>query len=245
MTPRSRFASSTLALALAAWLPACESAGADAEAGLTPIERLLREDSIYRATTGDSTQRHVGFDYENLNRVVWQKPDLLLARIGPLEGRTVVEVGAGTGFFTRRLARRSARVIALDVDPGMLLLLDSLNAAELDTAAYGRVDPRLVPADDPTLSEAEGDAALVVNTFMYIPERAEYLGRLARGLRPGSPVLIVDFKKKGTPVGPPVEARLDMREVEVALESAGYTDVSTDDTTLDYQYIVSGRAPGA
>lgn len=231
---------------LAATLLAAVACAGDAEvdeARLTPIERLLREDSIYRARTGDSTNRHVAFDYENLNRVVWQKPDLLLDRLGPLAGRTVVEVGSGTGFFTRRLAERRARVIALDVDPSMLVLLDSLNAAQLDTAAYARIDPRLVPADDPNLGEAEGEAALVVNTFMYIADRPEYLVRLARGLEPDSPVLVVDFKKKATPVGPPVDARLDMREVELALEAAGYTGVRTDDTTLDYQYIVSGLSP--
>ena len=233
----------TLLAAVSLAIAAC-AGEADADLGrMTPIEKLLMEDSIYRARTGDSTNRHVAFDYENLNRVVWQKPELLLDRLGPLEGKTVVEVGSGTGFFTRRLAKRRARVIALDVDPSMLVLLDSLNAAQLDTAAYARVDPRLVPPDDPRLGEAEGGAALVVNTFMYIAERPEYLQRLALGLEAGSPVLVVDFKKKATPVGPPVDARLDMREVEVAMEAAGYTAVSTDDTTLDYQYIVSGLAP--
>ena len=231
--------------ALGLLVVACDGGeGGDDRAGLTPIERMLREDSIYRATTGDSTLRHVEFDYENLNRKTWQKPELLLDMLGQLDGRTVVEVGSGTGFFTRRLAQRRARVIALDVDPGMLVLLDSLNAAQLDTAAYARVDPRLVPPDDPSLGAGEGDAALVVNTFMYIPERADYLVRLAAGLAPGSPVLIVDFKKKATPVGPPVEARLDMAEVEAAMRAAGYIAVTTDELTLDYQYVVSGRTPG-
>jgi ubiquinone/menaquinone biosynthesis C-methylase UbiE len=207
---------------------------------MNPIEKLLREDSIYRATIGDSTNQHVTFDYENLNRVVWQKPQVLLERLGNLRGKTVVEVGAGTGFFTRRLAQRAENVIALDIDPSMLLLLDSLNNAELDSATYARIDPRLVPADDPNLGIEEADAALVVNTFMYIQRRTEYLERLAKGLAPGSVVLIVDFKKKSTPVGPPVETRLPLFEVEEALREAGFVRISSDDTTLDYQYIVMG-----
>ncbi len=209
----------------------------------SPIAKFLQEDSIYRATMGDSTNKHVTFDYENLNRVVWQKPNVLVERMGDLSGKTVVEVGSGTGFFTRRLAQGAAKVIALDIDPGMLLMLDSLNNAQLDSAAYARIDPRLVPSDDPNLGDNEADAALVVNTFMYIPKRTDYLTKLIQGLKSNSAILIVDFKKKSTPVGPPVASRLSVFEVEKAMREAGFEQINTDDTTLDYQYIVRGVKP--
>ena len=125
----------------------------------------------------------------------------------------------------------------------MLLLLDSLNNAQLDSSAYLRIDPRLVPSDDPNLGDGEGDAALVVNTFMYIPKRTEYLTKLAQGLKSTSAILIVDFKKKSTPVGPPVASRLSVFEVEKAMQEAGFEQINTDDTTLDYQYIVRGVKP--
>lgn len=215
------------------------------EVGMTPIEKMLAQDSMLRASMGDSANKHIAFDYENLNRVVWQKPDVLIQRLGNLEGKTVVEVGAGTGFFTRRLAKLAGRVIALDIDPGMLIVLDSLNMQALDTSYYARIDPRLVPADNPNLGEKEGQAVLVVNTFMYIQNRVEYLNRLAAGLQPGSPILIVDFKAKSTPIGPPVASRLPLRDVEEALKEAGYENIMTDDSTLDYQYIVRGEVPSS
>ncbi|MFK8054485.1 MAG: class I SAM-dependent methyltransferase [Saprospiraceae bacterium] len=222
-------------------LAACKQDNSSSEQ--SPIAKFLQEDSIYRATIGDSTNKHVTFDYENLNRVVWQKPNVLVERMGDLSGKTVVEIGSGTGFFTRRLAQTADMVIALDIDPSMLLLLDSLNNAQLDSAAYSRIDPRLVPADDPNLGDQEADAALVVNTFMYIPKRADYLSKLARGLKSGSALLIVDFKKKSTPVGPPVASRLPVFDVEQALREAGFEQILIDDTTLDYQYIVRGVKP--
>ena len=230
-----------LSLCLALAYASCEDAAVTPEP--SPIQRLLAEDSLARAGSGDSSLRHIAFDYENLNRVVWQKPQVLVERLGPLDDKTVVEVGSGTGFFTRRLARVAGRVIALDIDPGMLVLLDSLNQEELDSASYLRVDPRLVPPDDPKLGPGEGDAALVVNTYMYIRDGAAYLRRLAEGLQPGSRILIVDFKKKSTPVGPPLASRVPGAEVERALVAAGYEDVSVDDATLDYQYIVHGQRP--
>ena len=206
--------------------------------GPTPVERMLAESADPAAE--DSLRAHINFDYENLNRVVWQKPDEIIALLGTLRGKTVVEVGSGTGFFTRRLARTADKVIALDIDPGMLLLLDSLNAEQLDPAAYARVDPRLVPADTPNLGDGEADAALLVNTFMYIRDGPAYLRELAGGLQPGSTVLVVDFKAANTPVGPPVSRRLPATRVEDALRRAGYRDIVTDEHTLAYQYIVRG-----
>ena len=214
-----------------------------APAGPTPIEALLAQDSAFRAIAGDSANQHIGFDYEDLNRERWQKPELVLGTFGDLRGRTVVEVGSGTGFFTRRLARRGARVLALDISPEVLVELDSLNAAELDAATAARIDATLVPADDPSLDPGEADAALLVNTFMYIRDGGDYLRKLRRGLTPGAPIVIVDFKGVETPVGPPVASRMPASEVAAALRAAGFRNVAVDEDLLDYQYVVTAVAP--
>ncbi len=209
--------------------------------GRTLIQEMLAKDSARRALAGDSVNRHIGLDYENYNRETWQKPAAVLDRLGDLSGKTVVEVGSGKGYFTRRIARRAGRVLALDISPELLITLDSLNAAELDSATYGRIAPRLVVSDDPGLGRGEADAAIMVNTFMYIQEGASYLAALRLGLKPGSRVLIVDFKTTRTPFGPPLSSRLPAAAVEAALREAGFVDILTDETLLDYQYIVSAH----
>lgn len=225
-----------LAAALAIVWPACTSKPAPAEP--TPIEQLLAQDSAFRALAGDSANQHIGFDYEDLNRERWQKPELVLDLFGDLAGATIVEVGSGTGFFTRRLAERGARVLALDISPEVLVEMDSLNAAALDDAAYARVDASLVPADDPRLGPEEANGALMVNTFMYITDGTDYLRRLRRGLTAGSTVVIVDFKREETPVGPPVDKRLPAEAVLAELHEAGYADPHVVEGLLDYQYVV-------
>ena len=63
-------------------------------------------------------------------------------------------------------------------------------------------------------------------------------------MKPGGRIIIVDFKRKRTPIGPPNESRLAMHFVEEALYEAGYSNVLTNDTALDYQYIISAfKAP--
>lgn len=153
----------------------------------------------------------------------------------------MAEVGSGTGFFTRRLAERGLRVLALDIASDMLIVLDSLNASELDSVAYARIEPRLVGADDPSLAPDEADGALVVNTFMYIQDAPSYLRRLSHGMKAGAPILVVDFKTENTPVGPPVSTRKPAAAVEAALRAANFTDIITDQHSLDYQYIVSAK----
>ncbi len=233
----------TLLAALGLGLVACGDPDAGRE--LTPIEETLLADSLYRATQSDSATQHIVFDYENLNRSAWQKPELVLRRLGPLADKTVVEIGSGTGFFTRRLATEAREVLALDIDASMLLLLDSLSDQQLDPAAYARIDKRLVSAEDPDLAAGEANAALMVNTFMYIHDRATYLRRLAWGLRPGSPVVIVDFMSESTPVGPPVDTRLPTADAVAALEDAGYRNIAVDEDILDYQYILYAESPAA
>lgn len=180
-------------------------------------------------------------DYENTNRVIWQKPDLVLNLLGNLKGKTVADIGAGTGFFALRMAQKADKVIAIDVDPRFTAYLDSVKVLELPEHLQSRLETRLAAANDPKLGTEEVDVVTIVNTFMYLPRQVEYLRTLKRGLKPGGKLLIVDFKKKRTPVGPPVEIRTDLHTAEEALYQAGFRNIFANDTALDYQYIITAQ----
>lgn len=51
---------------------------------------------------------------------MWQKPDLVLNTLGNLENKVVADIGAGTGYFSFRLAMRAKKVIAIDIDKDVL-----------------------------------------------------------------------------------------------------------------------------
>lgn len=180
-------------------------------------------------------------DYENTNRVVWQKPEVVIDLLGNLEGKTVADIGAGTGFFALRMAPAAKKVIAIDIDPRFTSYLDSLKSFELPEEIQDRLETRLALPDDPKLAPGEADIVIIVNTFMYIKDQVAYLENLKRGISEGGMLLIIDFKKKRTPLGPPSQIRVPLFEVEEKLIRAGYRDVATNDTALDYQYIVTAR----
>ncbi len=177
-------------------------------------------------------------DYENTDRVIWQKPDLIINLLGDLSGKTVADIGAGTGFFALRMAPLAKKVIAIDIDPRFVEYLDSVKVLELPENLQSQLETRLATPEDPNLKPGEADIVLIVNTFMYIKNRSAYLEILQKGMSKGGKLIIVDFKKKRTPIGPPSEIRLPIHEVEEALYTAGYINVSTNDTALDYQYFV-------
>lgn len=173
-------------------------------------------------------------------RVIWQKPELIISMLGDLKGKTVADIGAGTGFFTFRLVQSAAKVYACDIDTSALNRLELL-ARKVDTAISKKIKVVISNDKDPGLGKEKVDIVFLSNTYMYIKNRVSYLKNLKHYLKPHSKIMIVDYKRKRIPFGPPVEEKIDLYQVEKELLSAGYTVLHSDDVSLDYQYIVTAE----
>jgi SAM-dependent methyltransferase len=104
------------------------------------------------------------------------------------------------------------------------------------------VEPRLARPDDPSLEAGACDRVLIVDTWHHVADRAAYASKLARALRPGGLVVVVDFKRDAHH-GPPPHHRLAPEDVVRELEAGGLAARMVDD--LPEQYIVVARASGA
>ncbi len=194
------------------------------------------------AQAENSTRRPgIADDYLNTNRVIWQKPELILDLLGDLSNKTVADIGAGTGFFSLRLVPKAKKVIAIDIDRRFINYLDSVKVLELAEPLQPRLETRLATPSDAQLRPSEADVVIIVNTYMYIKERVNYLRNLKNGIADGGTLLIIDFKKKRMPLGPPQDIRVPLFQTEEELYEAGYRDIVTNDTALDYQYIITAR----
>lgn len=194
------------------------------------------------STKGDTAEayRELISEMEQPDRIIWQKPDLVISKLGELNGKVVADIGAGTGYFSFRVAQKGANVIAIDIDPKAIAWMEVQKAA-LPEENQKRLDIRLADADNPRLASAEADMVLMVNTYTYIENRVEYITNLKQGLKPGARIVIIDFKKKSTSIGPASDERLALSTVENELTQAGFSIVDSDDTTLDYQYILTAQ----
>lgn len=179
--------------------------------------------------------------YESTNRGIWQKPDLILETLGDLSDKVVADIGAGTGYLTLRTVPKAKKVIAIDIDPRFVNYLDSVRVNALDSIYRDRLEPRLARPDNPNLQPQEVDVVTIVNTYMYIEDRVEYLKTLQRGMAEDGRLLIIDFKKKNTSIGPPSDIRIPLYQVERELKEAGFSNVRTNDAALNYQYLVMGK----
>lgn len=182
-----------------------------------------------------------GADYENQNRVIWQKPEMVLEMMGDLTDKTVADIGAGTGHFALRLAKKAKKVVAIDIDKKFTEYIDSIKIMELPDQFQDRLVTRLSSENDPKLNDNELDVAVIVNTYMYVGERVSWMKKVLKGMKPGGKVIIIDFKRKRTPVGPPAQYRVPLYMAEEEMEKAGLVNVQTNDSALDYQYILIGE----
>ena len=177
--------------------------------------------------------------FDDPARDAWQKPDALVAALGLRPGMVVADLGAGTGYFSRRLSRavgEGGAVLAIEVEPKLVEHLRE--RAEKESSA--NVVPVLASADNPRLPPGGVDLVLVVDTVHHIDGRVAYFRRMARALRPGGRIAIVDWKKEPLPVGPPPEHKLERDQVVDEMTRAGYALAESPDL-LPYQYVLIFR----
>lgn len=176
------------------------------------------------------------------DRDIWQHPDQIMDTLGIAEGAVVADIGAGSGWFTIRLARRvgpNGIVYAEDVQP------EAITAISRRVNAEGllNVKPRLGKGSDPLLPVAALDAALLVDAYHEIEDRITVLRNLATSLRPGGRIGVVNFKLEGGGPGPPMEERVPPEVVVQDAARAGLRLLSQE-AFLPYQYfLVFGLDP--
>lgn len=193
--------------------------------------------------TAHGEQQHMAHRFEDAARYAesfddpardaWQLPDRVVAALGIRDGQSVADVGAGTGYFTVRLAAvTGGPVYAVDIEQSMVDWIRD-RAAE---AGLGNVVPVLAGADRTNLPEPV-DLALIVDTYHHIPARVAYFERLREDLNPGGRLAIVDFTKE-SPSGPPVEFRFTPEQISDEVGRAGFTLVAQHDFLPRQMFLV-------
>ena len=186
----------------------------------------------------------MGFDqlvarFEAPDREQWQKPEAVIESLGGLNGKTVVEIGSGTGYFSFRLAEAGAQVIAADVDRRFLDYVERRKAER--KLGDDKIITRLIPYDSPQLLEKEADIVLLVDVYHHIEDRESYFKQVRAGIKPDGKLVIVDFKMVETPDGPPPAMRISPAQVQAELTAAGFSRFKLDRDMLPFQYILTAE----
>ena len=173
---------------------------------------------------------------ESPQRDAEQKPDEVIAALDLKVGETVADIGAGSGYFSFRFARkvgRSGRVYAVDINPDMIVYMNR----RIRDLGLRNVITVLSTPDDPLLADASIDRFFICNTLHHIENQTQYLALLKKMLKPRGQLAIVDYFKRQLPTGPPPQMKMAREDVIKEVEAAGFT-LSQEHTFLPYQYFL-------
>ena len=177
--------------------------------------------------------------FDDPERDAWQKPHQVIETLALPPDAAVADIGSGTGYFAVRLAHfvPRGRVYAVDIEPDMVKYLAERARREgLDNLSAIAGAP-----DDARLAQ-KVDLVLLVNTYLHIALREAYFRRLARSLKAGGRVAIIDFNAQSA-VGPPPAVRIAPARVASEMSAAGYR-LEAEHRFLPNQYFLIFQAPG-
>jgi ubiquinone/menaquinone biosynthesis C-methylase UbiE len=177
--------------------------------------------------------------FDDPKRDEWQKPQEVVDALGLKPGQIVADIGAGTGYFEKRLSKSVSPggiVLAIDSEPEMVRHLGE-RALKEGTA---NVVPVLALPQEPFVPPGRADCVLVVDTYHHIDDRVRYFHRLKETLAPGGRIVVIDFHKRPLPVGPPPQHKLPREFVVDEMKQAGYR-LEDEKTFLPYHYFLIFR----
>lgn len=175
---------------------------------------------------------------EDPKRDAYQKPHEVMTALAVKEGEVIADIGAGSGYFTVRLAHHvgaQGRVYAVDVSADMIRHLH----ARVRDMRLLNVSPILARPDDPLLPQPV-DRFVIVDVWHHIEDQAGYLALMKKNLKLGGQVVMIDFHKRELPVGPPLAMKIAREDLLAQMKTHGFELVS-EYTFLPYQYFLVFR----
>lgn len=173
---------------------------------------------------------------ERAERESEEAPSKAIAALELKPGMAVADVGAGSGYYTSRMAKlvgTTGRVYATDIQPGMIDLLNRRVASE----GLTNVTTVLGGVDDPKLPPQSIDLAIMVDVYHELQQPQVFLQRLKASFRPGGRLVLVEFRKED-PTVPILEVhKMSVAEVKQELEAEGYRLDRVIDV-LPWQHII-------
>jgi len=171
-----------------------------------------------------------------------ERTDLLLAALALRPGMVVADIGAGTGYLSRRMAPAvmpGGKIWAVDVQPEMISLLQ----ASAKKSGLTQIEARLSSVDDVKLPAASVDMAIMVDVYHELAYPYEVMASVLTALKPGGRVVFVEYKAEDR--GVPIKPLHKMSEAQIKREAAVFPlEWERTVSTLPWQHVVVFRKRG-
>ncbi len=172
---------------------------------------------------------HQGADWlERPQRIEQEQPDQVVANMGLEPHHVVADIGAGTGYFSFRIARQvpEGKVLAVDIQPEMLTLIQQRQRE----AGVDNIEGVLGQIDDPNLPPESIDAAIMVDAYHEFSHPYEMIKGIVDALKPGGRIFLLEYRAEDPTV--PIRPLHKMSEEQVVREMLVFNLEWTE--TLDF-----------
>ena len=165
-----------------------------------------------------------------------ENTELSLRLIGVQRGSVVADIGAGSGYYSTRLARLvgpDGRVYANDIQQAMLDIIRDRIARE----RISNIELVLGTPTDPRLPRAAVDLAIMVDVYHEFSEPQVMLRRIRESLKPGGRLVLLEYRGEDprVPILPLHKMTVAQAKTEVEAEGFTLTDVKED---LPWQHVL-------
>ena len=205
----------------------------DTQEHQTPIECPLRKAGInpHDLKPFKEVEKYIEF-LERPDRRRWQKPDEVVSVLGLRGDETVVDLGAGSGYFTFRFAKAlpRGRVVALDVQPEMARHIHHKAMSE----DVSNVEVQVADPNAPKLPPG-ADVVFICDVLHHVQQRSQWLKSLHAQMRSGSRLVLVEFKAGKLPEGPPEAIKVPKAVLVALVQEAGFRLKRDEAKVLPYQ----------
>ncbi len=184
------------------------------------------------------TCSYLGADWlDRADRTEREQPDKVVAALELAPGMTAADVGAGTGYFTVRLARAvgpTGTVYATDLQPEMLKLLAATVTRERITNA------RIIRATEHSaeLPAACCDLVLLVDVYHELSDPAAVMAGIHAALRPGGRLVLVEYRGEDPAVPIKPEHKMTLPRIQKELGGLGFTFVESLEFLPDQRIVL-------
>lgn len=183
---------------------------------------------VYMGREISKVMGHAGINWlERWTREEEEAPSKALAALNLTPDAVIADIGAGSGYYTFRIAPLvpDGKVVAVDIQPEMIAHLE----AKEEELGFDNVVAHLGEIDDTRLEPESIDAAFMVDAYHEFSHPREMMESIVAALRPGGRVILLEFRAEDPEVNIKPLHKMSEAQVKKEMNAVGLEWVTTED----------------
>ncbi len=176
---------------------------------------------------------------ERESRAAEEKPDLTVQKLDLKPDDVVADIGAGTGYFSFRMAQQvpQGKVYAVDIQPEMLAAINFLQEEQ----HVSNLETVLGTEEQPNLPAESIDLALMVDAYHEFAYPREMMAGIVQALKPGGRVVLLEYRKENPMIMIKPLHKMTQKQVKKELKAVGLKWQETKEFLPEQHFLVFSK----